>query len=203
MLLEQPLFFLHPHSLSLTLGRLANFKASVTKAWLPSLFCHTTCPSAQFSTFFCVRTLLTMSECFVLGRMDSRTSDIYLTKAKPSSAEDEAEPLDIGSWLTPYQGDDPPRTAILCFEPKPKLAKEIKKGDVILNTGSPCRVLDAPCSAYADGEILIKVHNIFANEATEFVTEDIEEITMVVTRQTRYCVVCFPSQLLSPAKLLV
>ena len=144
-----------------------------------------------------------MSECFVLGRMDSRTSDIYLTKAKPSSAEDEAEPLDIGSWLTPYQGDDPPRTAILCFEPKPKLAKEIKKGDVILNTGSPCRVLDAPCSAYADGEILIKVHNIFANEATEFVTEDIEEITMVVTRQTRYYVVCFPSQLLSPAKLLV
>ena len=134
-----------------------------------------------------------MSECFVVERMDPRASTIYLTKSRPPSVEDEdeAEPLEIGTWLTLYQGDGPPRTAILCFEPKPKMAREIKKGDVIHDHGSPCRVLDAPGSADADGEILIKVFDIFADETTDFITDDTEQITMVATWRTRYYVVCY------------
>lgn len=200
-LLEQPLFLLHPLSLSLTLRHLANFEASVTIPWFPSLICHIAYPSARFSTpFLHGRPLLTMSERFVIGRTDPRTSTILLTKAKPSSARDEEGPLDLGSWLTPYQGDDPPRTAILCFEPKPKVAKDIKKFDVILDNGSPCRVLDAPYSAGADGEILIKVYDIFANEATDFITDDIKGITMVATRLTRYYVVYFSLPACIPIK---
>ncbi len=132
-----------------------------------------------------------MSECFVIERMDPQSSTIFLTKAEPSSVEDEEEPLEIGSWLTLYQGDGPPRTAILCYEPKPKMAKEIKKGDVILDNGSPCRVLDAPDSADAHGEILIKVFDIFADEATDFITDSTEQVTMVATWRTRYYVVCY------------
>lgn len=129
-----------------------------------------------------------MSERFVIGRMDPCSSTIFLTKAEPSFAEEEEEPLDIGSWLTLYQGDGPPRTAILCFEPKTKRAKDIKEGDVILNDGNPYRVLNAPGLPDADGEISIHAYDIFADEVTDCITDDTEEITIVATWQTRYSV---------------
>lgn len=132
-----------------------------------------------------------MSERFVIGRMDPCSSTIFLTKAEPSFAEEEEEPLDIGSWLTLYQGDGPPRTAILCFEPKTKRAKDIKEGDVILNDGNPYRVLNAPGLPDADGEISIHAYDIFADEVTDCITDDTEEITIVATWQTRYSVVRF------------
>lgn len=132
-----------------------------------------------------------MSERFVIGRMDPCSSTIFLTKAEPSFAEDEEEPLDIGSWLTLYQGDGPPRTAILCFEPKTKRAKDIKEGDVILSDGNPYRVLNAPGLPDADGEISIHAYDIFADEVTDCITDDTEENTIVATWQTRYSVVRF------------
>lgn len=110
---------------------------------------------------------------------------------KPSSLEIEEGPLNIGSWLTLYQGDGPPVIAIRCFEPKPKRAKDIKKGDVIPGNGSPGRVLDDPDPPDVEGEVFINIYNIFGDETTLFITDDAEEITICTTRRQRYVVVCF------------
>lgn len=106
------------------------------------------------------------------------------------SLKDDEEPLDIKSWLTLYQGDGPPRTAISCFEPKPNRAKDIRKGDVFLNIGSPRRVLKAPSPPDADGEVLIKVYDIAADETTDFIKDTIEDTMTCTTRHMRYSVVC-------------
>lgn len=136
-----------------------------------------------------------MSERIVVGNIDTRASTILLAKAEPSSTVVEEEPLEIGSWLTLYQGDGPPRTAIRCFEPKPKRANELKEGDVILDIGSPCRVLDTPGPPGADGGTPVQVYDIVAEEVINLVIDDAEEMTMVTTWTTRYRVVCwfFPS----------
>ena len=97
--------------------------------------------------------------------------------------------LEVGSWFNLYQGNGPPRTAIRCYEPKPKRAKDIKKSDVLLNQGSACRVLETPFPKDADGEIFIYVYDIFGDEMDVFVTDDMEKITMCATWHTRYFVV--------------
>ncbi len=140
-----------------------------------------------------------MSKRFVTGHMDSYTSTNPFAKTEPSIAEDEEEALGIGSWLTLYQGDGPPRTAIRCFEPKPKRAEDLKKGDVILNNCSACRVLDAPNPPGDDGEMLIDIHDIFSDERTIYITDDEEEITLVATSQTRYLVVSLSFSVINPA----
>lgn len=132
-----------------------------------------------------------MSERFVIGHMDPHASTIFLTKADPSTIEDEEEPLEIGSWLTLYEGEGPPRTAIKCFEPEPKPAKELVTGDVVLNLGTPYRVLEDPGPPDADGGILLKVRDIFADEAVDLPLSAEEDITMVAASTTRYYVVCF------------
>ena len=132
-----------------------------------------------------------MSERFVIRHMDPDASTIFFTKADPSTIEDEEEPLEIGSWLTLYEGDGPPRTAIKCFEPDPKPAKEIVTGDVVLNTGTPYKVLEDPGPPNADGKILLKVRDIFTDEVVDLSFAAEEDITMVAASTTRYSVVCF------------
>ena len=121
--------------------------------------------------------------------MDPSTSNFFLTKVEPSIAEHEEQPLDVGSWFTLYTGDGPLRTAIRCFEPKPKLAKDIKEGDVVLYQGNACRVLRTTRQRDAKGAVTIHVYDIFGEKTTVFTRTDLEEITMVVTRYTRYLMV--------------
>ena len=132
-----------------------------------------------------------MSERFVIGHMDPHASTIFLTKADPSNIEDEEEPLEIGSWLTLYEGDGPPRTAIKCFEPEPKPAKELRTGDVVLDLGTPYRVLEDSDLPDADGKILLNVRDIFADEVVDLPFGAEEDITMVAASTTRCYVVCF------------
>ena len=82
-----------------------------------------------------------MTERFILGRLSTSTSAILLNKVEPLIVEHCEELLDIKSCFTLSQGDGPPRSTIQGFEPKPKPAKNIEEGDVILSRGSSCRVL--------------------------------------------------------------
>ena len=118
--------------------------------------------------------------------MDRHASTIVFKKAEASIPEEEKHPFAIGSWFTLYQGDGRPRSAILCFEPEPKRAKDIERFEVILNKGRACRVLKTPTPLDADGKIFIRIYDIFGDETTVLVTDDREEITMVAARYTRY-----------------
>ena len=133
--------------------------------------------------------------------MDPDATTIFLAKVDPSSSSssiiDEAKgPLELFSWLQLQQSDDgPPRTAIKSNPPTSKCARDLAPGDVILDHGAPCRVLHFPGPADADGKLLLKVWNIYNNEAIDVSAGVDEEVTMVATRVTRYYVVClfFPS----------
>ena len=133
---------------------------------------------------------LIIPERSATGQTDTRASIISPSKPEPSSstaAED--EPLELGSWLTLHQGDGPPRTAIRCFEPKPKRARELQPGDVFLDLGAPCRVVDTPGSPDASGLVALKVWDLFAAEEIKLVAVGEEEMTMVATVRARYGVV--------------
>lgn len=120
--------------------------------------------------------------------MDPSTPNRIPQVVESPTAQDENEPLELGSWFTLYESDGSPRSVIQSFEPNSKRAKDIEAGDVILYQGNPCVVSGTP-SQRANGKVSINVYDVFSDVEMGFTTKDVEEITMVVTQHIKYYVV--------------
>lgn len=151
--------------------------------------------------------------------MDPDTTTIYLKKVEPSSSPPitnkerktlnsspsmtnkekktlklKPKPLELYSWLKLHSSDRQPRTAIFTFEPKPKRFRDLLPGDVILDLGKPCRVVQPPGPADEDGIIYLKAWDVFNDKASDMLAGVDEDVTMVATRVSRYSIVCPYSQ---------